>query len=81
MLSLTGFYFVGTAALDVMTNVGTVDDLDSSLRVILVLPVAVLDAVYILWIFVSLSRTLAQLQARRPRRRRATVARERPETR
>lgn len=65
VLSLTGFYFVGTAALDVMTNVGTVDDLDSSLRVILVLPVAVLDAVYILWIFVSLSRTLAQLQARR----------------
>jgi hypothetical protein len=31
---------------------------------ILVLPVAVLDAVFILWIFTALSKTLAQLQAR-----------------
>ena len=65
VLSLTAAYAVATAALDIMTNVGTVDDLDSGLRVILVLPVAVLDAVFILWIFTSLSRTLAQLQARR----------------
>ena len=65
VVSLTAVYAVATALLDVMTNVGTVDDLDSSLRVILVLPVAALDAVFILWIFTSLSRTLAQLQARR----------------
>ena len=30
-----------------------------------VLPVAVLDAVFILWIFTALSKTLAQLQQRR----------------
>lgn len=48
-----------------MTNVGSIDDLTDSARIVLVLPVAVLDAVLIMWIFTSLSRTLAQLQARR----------------
>ena len=65
MLSLGAAYFVGTCVLDVMTNVGTIDDLTAPARVFLVLPVAVLDAAFIMWIFTALSRTLAQLQARR----------------
>lgn len=51
--------------LDVMTNVGSIDDLTDGARIFLVLPVAVLDAVFIMWTFTSLSKTLTQLQARR----------------
>ncbi len=65
VLTLAALYFMCSMLLDVVTHVGTVDDIDTSLRVVLVLPVAVLDAVYILWIFTSLSRTLTQLQSRR----------------
>ena len=52
-------------ALDITSNVGTIDDLTSTARIVLVLPVAILDAVFILWVFTSLSKTLGQLQARR----------------
>jgi len=65
VLALGAAYFTAASALDVMTNVGTIDDLTSSARIILVLPVAVLDAVFILWIFTALSRTLSQLSQRR----------------
>lgn len=65
VLLLGGTYFVATECLDVMQHVGAIDDLSSSERVILVLPVAVLDAIFILWIFTSLSKTLALLQAKR----------------
>ncbi|GAQ77593.1 hypothetical protein KFL_000010420 [Klebsormidium nitens] len=65
VLMLGAAYFVATCSLDVMQNVGTIDDLTSSARIFLVLPVAVLDAIFILWIFTSLSKTLAQLQNRR----------------
>lgn len=65
VLMLGAAYFVATCSLDVMQNVGTIDDLTSSARIFLVLPVAVLDAIFILWIFTSLSKTLAQLQVRR----------------
>ena len=58
-------YFVAVSALDIISNVGTIDDLTSAARIILVLPVAALDAIFILWVFTSLSRTLNQLQARR----------------
>ena len=58
-------YFFAVTALDITTNVGTIDDLTSTARIVLVLPVAILDAVFILWVFTSLSKTLAQLQARR----------------
>lgn len=66
VLTLGAAYFVATCSLDVMQNVGTIDDLTSSARLFLVLPVAVLDAIFILWIFTSLSKTLAQLQVRAP---------------
>jgi hypothetical protein len=58
-------YFLAVTALDVTTNVGTIDDLTSLARIILVLPVAALDAAFILWVFTSLSKTLSQLQSRR----------------
>ena len=41
MLALGGAYFIAACTLDVMTNVGTIDDLTSSARIFLVLPVAV----------------------------------------
>lgn len=63
--ALTLSYFVAVNALDIVTNVNNVDDLTSTARIFLVLPVAVLDGVFILWIFMSLSKTLAQLAARK----------------
>ena len=56
---------MAVSALDVITNVGTIDDLTSLARMLLVLPVAALDGIFILWVFTSLSRTLNQLQARK----------------
>ena len=64
IIALGVSYFVAVSALDVITNVGTIDDLTSLARMLLVLPVAALDGVFILWVFTSLSRTLNQLQAR-----------------
>lgn len=58
-------YFVASEALDVFEHVGTIDDLSGKTRLFLVLPVAILDAFIILWIFTSLSKTLEKLQARR----------------
>ena len=65
IIALGVSYFVAVSALDVTSNVGTIDDLTSLARMLLVLPVAALDAVFILWVFTSLSRTLNQLQARK----------------
>lgn len=65
IIALSASYFVAVSALDITTNVGTIDDLRSTARILLVLPVAILDAVFILWVFTSLSRTLNQLQARK----------------
>mmetsp|Transcript_40522 Transcript_40522/g.114793 ORF Transcript_40522/g.114793 Transcript_40522/m.114793 type:complete len:526 (+) Transcript_40522:220-1797(+) len=58
-------YFAAVSMLDMVTHVGTIDDLPSMVRLFLVMPVSVLDAVFILWIFTALSRTLTQLGARR----------------
>ena len=65
IIALGAVYFVAVSSLDIISNVGTIDDLTSTARIVLILPVAVLDAVFILWVFTSLSRTLNQLQARR----------------
>lgn len=65
IIALGVTYFIAVTALDVATNVGTIDDLTSTARIVLVLPVAILDAIFILWVFTSLSKTLSQLQARR----------------
>ncbi|CAI5461962.1 unnamed protein product [Closterium sp. Yama58-4] len=65
VVALGAAYLLAAEGLDVMQNVGAIDDLSSGERVILVLPVAVLDAAFILWIFTALSKTLALLQAKR----------------
>ncbi|CAN6469458.1 unnamed protein product [Victoria cruziana] len=62
-VALLGFiYFVASETLEIIENVGNIDDFSRKVRLFLVLPVAVLDACFILWIFSSLSRTLEKLQ-------------------
>jgi len=48
--------------LELVENVGAISDLSGKARLFLVLPVALLDAFFILWIFTSLSATLNKLQ-------------------
>lgn len=65
VLLLGGTYFFAAESLDVVENVNTINDPPGNERWFLVLPVAMLDTFFILWIFTSLSRTLEKLQARR----------------
>ncbi|XP_073034416.1 LOW QUALITY PROTEIN: uncharacterized protein [Primulina eburnea] len=58
-------YFLASEMLNIAEYVGTINDKAGRARVFLVLPVALLDAFLILWIFTSLSKTLDQLQAKR----------------
>lgn len=60
MLGVT--FFVASEVLELVENVGAISDLSGKARLFLVLPVAVLDAFFILWIFTSLSATLSKLQ-------------------
>lgn len=63
MLGMT--FFLASEVLELLENVGAVSDLSGKARLFLVLPVAILDAFFIIWIFTSLSATLNKLQARR----------------
>ncbi|MCO5578092.1 hypothetical protein L7F22_031930 [Adiantum nelumboides] len=65
VILLGATYFIAAEVLDVFEHVGTINDLSGKARLFLVLPVAILDAFFILWIFTSLSKTLEKLQARR----------------
>ncbi|KAL3824511.1 hypothetical protein ACJIZ3_020540 [Penstemon smallii] len=65
VLSLGGTFFVASEVLELIENVGAVSDLSGKARLFFVLPVAILDAFFIIWIFTSLSSTLNKLQARR----------------
>uniref|UniRef100_A0A0C9S529 TSA: Wollemia nobilis Ref_Wollemi_Transcript_21881_2216 transcribed RNA sequence n=1 Tax=Wollemia nobilis TaxID=56998 RepID=A0A0C9S529_9CONI len=65
VILLGATYFLASEMLDVVEHVGTIDDLSGKARLFLVLPVAILDAFLILWVFTSLSRTLEKLQARK----------------
>ncbi|KAF4399354.1 hypothetical protein G4B88_022437 [Cannabis sativa] len=65
VVMLGATFFVASEVLEMVENVGAVSDLSGKARLFLVLPVAVLDAFFILWIFSSLSATLKKLQARR----------------
>ncbi|KAF5180410.1 Transmembrane protein 87a [Thalictrum thalictroides] len=65
VLMLGGTFFLASEVLELVENVGTVNDLSGKARLFLVLPVAIMDAFFILWIFTSLSTTLNKLQARR----------------
>ncbi|XP_058075379.1 uncharacterized protein LOC131223867 isoform X2 [Magnolia sinica] len=58
-------YFVGTEALELVEHLGNINDFSGKAKLFLVLPVAILDACFILWIFSSLSKTLEKLQMRR----------------
>lgn len=55
-------FFVASEVLELVENVGAISDLSGKARLFLVLPVALLDAFFILWIFTSLSATLNKLQ-------------------
>jgi hypothetical protein len=55
-------FFVASEVLELVENVGTVSDLSGRARLFLVLPVSMLDAFIIIWIFKSLSATLNKLQ-------------------
>jgi hypothetical protein len=58
-------YFVASEALELVEHLGNINDFSGKARLILVLPVALLDACFILWIFSSLSKTLEKLQIRK----------------
>ncbi|KAH9305381.1 hypothetical protein KI387_009785, partial [Taxus chinensis] len=58
-------FFLASELLDLVENVGSINDMSGKARLFLVLPVAILDAFFIIWIFTSLSKTLEKLQARR----------------
>uniref|UniRef100_A0A0A9DNZ1 GOST seven transmembrane domain-containing protein n=1 Tax=Arundo donax TaxID=35708 RepID=A0A0A9DNZ1_ARUDO len=58
-------YFVASEALELVENLRNINDFSGKTRLFLVLPVAILDATFIIWIFSSLSRTLEKLQLRR----------------
>ncbi|KAK1265387.1 hypothetical protein QJS04_geneDACA017000 [Acorus gramineus] len=58
-------YFVASEALELIEHLGNINDFSGKAKLFLVLPVALLDACFILWIFSSLSKTLEKLQIRR----------------
>ncbi|KAH0465505.1 hypothetical protein IEQ34_005608 [Dendrobium chrysotoxum] len=58
-------YFIASEALELVEHLGNINDFSGKARLFLVLPVALLDAVFIVWIFSSLSKTLEKLQVRR----------------
>ncbi|KAH9301305.1 hypothetical protein KI387_012888, partial [Taxus chinensis] len=58
-------YFVASEALELVENVGNINDVPREARNFFVLPVAVLDALFIIWIFTSLSKTLEKLHVRK----------------
>lgn len=62
MLLLGLMYFVASEALELVEHLGNINDFSGKVRIFLVLPVALLDACFILWIFSSLSKTLEKLQ-------------------
>ena len=64
-IALSCLYMLASSVLASLTSVGQVDDLTGGARALLGLPVAALDAVFVLWIFASLSKTLATVAARR----------------
>ncbi|KAJ0102388.1 hypothetical protein Patl1_06770 [Pistacia atlantica] len=55
-------YFAFTEALGLVEHLGNINDFSGKERLVLVLPVSLLDACFIVWIFSSLSQTLEKLQ-------------------
>ncbi|GAV80703.1 Lung_7-TM_R domain-containing protein [Cephalotus follicularis] len=65
VIMLGGTFLLASEVLEIVENVGAINDLSGNARLFLVLPVALLDAFIIIWIFKSLSKTLNKLQAKR----------------
>lgn len=65
VLALCGAYLLFSLSLEIATNLGAVDDMVTVLRLMLVVPVSIIDSLFILWIFTSLSRTLSQVHSRK----------------
>uniref|UniRef100_A0A1J3CN80 Transmembrane protein 87A n=1 Tax=Noccaea caerulescens TaxID=107243 RepID=A0A1J3CN80_NOCCA len=65
VLLLGVIYFVATEALELVEHLGNINDFSGKTMIFLVIPVALLDACFILWIFSSLARTLEKLQIKR----------------
>jgi hypothetical protein len=62
VVMLGGTFFVASEVLELVEHVGAISDLSGKAKFFLVLPAAVLDVFFILWIFTSLSATLNKLQ-------------------
>ncbi|CAL9774356.1 unnamed protein product [Musa acuminata subsp. burmannicoides] len=65
VIMLGATFFLASEILELVENAGAVSDFAGKARLFLVLPVALLDTFFIIWIFTSLSKTLDKLQARR----------------
>ncbi|KAJ0794459.1 putative transmembrane protein GPR107/GPR108 [Helianthus annuus] len=65
VVMLGGTFFLASEVLELVEHVGAVSDFSGKAILFLSLPVAVLDAFFVLWIFTSLSSTLNKLQAKR----------------
>ncbi|CAN1827974.1 hypothetical protein LINPERHAP1_LOCUS32087 [Linum perenne] len=59
-------FFLTSEVLELVENVGAVSDFSGKAILFLVLPVALVDAFFILWVFKSLSATLNKLQVPLP---------------
>ncbi|XP_039172786.1 transmembrane protein 87B [Eucalyptus grandis] len=62
VLLFGGAYLVASESYELVEHLGNINDLSGKTALFLVLPVTLLDACFILWIFSSLSKTLEQLQ-------------------
>ncbi|CAI9091893.1 OLC1v1027001C1 [Oldenlandia corymbosa var. corymbosa] len=62
---LGAVYFMASEALELVEHLGNINDFSGKARLFLVLPVAMLDAFFIIWIFSSLSKSLEKLQIKR----------------
>ncbi|XP_058001853.1 uncharacterized protein LOC110654706 isoform X1 [Hevea brasiliensis] len=65
VILLGGTFFMASEVLEIVENVGAINDISRKGRLFAVFPVAFLDAFFIIWTFTSLSKTLNKLQARR----------------
>ena len=65
VMALGLVYFVLAATLDVASNVSKLSQLSVSSRLLLIIPMALLDAFFYWWLFSGLARTLQQLSSRR----------------
>lgn len=65
VIMLGATFFIASEVLELAEHVGAISDLSGKAMLFLSLPVAILDAFFLLWIFTSLSSTLNKLQAKR----------------